>query len=290
VEHPFATINYRIFGHPRFLLRGTGGAQTEISLAELVYNLKGMLNVLGGSQLRDALASDPHHSRLPRHKRKYSSPETFLLPRFLARFVTPSVRVPCSGSAVLAFLIPSSPLLSMQTLRAASNSTNGADVVRCNLAAGVRSSVGTSLRTWNLFAFKHSSRRRPLKHSTSAFFTGLPSLVLRSKPRTPDETPACCPEQYLPVVLSCWRSDPARGYSWPIRRGIDFDAVHSCSRPTESTSESRSQCSHNSSRNPSSNLNCAWSLPGWLPGGSAAAAESSSPILPCDSATTRACS
>ena len=59
LEHPFATTNYRIFGHPRFLLRGTGGAQTEISLAALVYNLKRMLNVLGGSQLRDALASAP---------------------------------------------------------------------------------------------------------------------------------------------------------------------------------------------------------------------------------------
>ena len=57
VEHPFATIKYRIFGHPRFLLRGTGGAQTEISLATMVYNLKRMLNVLGGSQLRDALAA-----------------------------------------------------------------------------------------------------------------------------------------------------------------------------------------------------------------------------------------
>jgi hypothetical protein len=57
VEHPFATIKYRIFGHPRFLLRGLAGAQTEISLATLVYNLKRMLNVLGGSQLRDALAA-----------------------------------------------------------------------------------------------------------------------------------------------------------------------------------------------------------------------------------------
>jgi len=56
VEHPFATIKYRIFGYPRFLLRGTGGAQTEISLATMVYNLKRMLHVLGGSQLRAALA------------------------------------------------------------------------------------------------------------------------------------------------------------------------------------------------------------------------------------------
>jgi transposase len=57
LEHPFATIKYRIFGHPRFLLRGTGGAQTEISLATMVYNLKRMLNVLGASQFRYALAS-----------------------------------------------------------------------------------------------------------------------------------------------------------------------------------------------------------------------------------------
>lgn len=57
VEHPFAAIKYRIFGHPRFLLRGLAGAQTEISLATLVYNLKRMLNVLGGNQLRNALAA-----------------------------------------------------------------------------------------------------------------------------------------------------------------------------------------------------------------------------------------
>jgi len=56
VEHPFATIKYRIFGHPRFLLRGLAGAQTEISLATLVYNLKRMLNILDGIQLRSALA------------------------------------------------------------------------------------------------------------------------------------------------------------------------------------------------------------------------------------------
>ena len=33
VEHPFATLKYRIFGHPRFLLRGLNGARTEMSLA-----------------------------------------------------------------------------------------------------------------------------------------------------------------------------------------------------------------------------------------------------------------
>jgi transposase len=57
VEHPFASLKYRIFAHPRFLLRGLQGAQAEISLATTVYNLKRMINVLGSSRLRVALAS-----------------------------------------------------------------------------------------------------------------------------------------------------------------------------------------------------------------------------------------
>lgn len=56
VEHPFATLKYRIFGHPRFLLRGLKGAQTEISLAVLAYNLKRMVNVLGGPLLTARLS------------------------------------------------------------------------------------------------------------------------------------------------------------------------------------------------------------------------------------------
>jgi len=56
VEHPFASLKYRIFGNPRFLLRGLRGAQAEISLATMVYNLKRMLNVVGATQLRAALA------------------------------------------------------------------------------------------------------------------------------------------------------------------------------------------------------------------------------------------
>ena len=56
VEHPFASLKYRIFGHPRFLLRGVRGAQAEISLATMVYNLKRMLNVLGAIELQQALA------------------------------------------------------------------------------------------------------------------------------------------------------------------------------------------------------------------------------------------
>ena len=51
VEHPFATLKYRIFGHPRLLLRGTGGAQTEISLAAMAYNIIRMVNILGALKL-----------------------------------------------------------------------------------------------------------------------------------------------------------------------------------------------------------------------------------------------
>jgi transposase len=56
VEHPFGTLKYRIFGHPRFLLRGVPGAQTEMSLATMAYNLKRMIQVLGGGKLKAALA------------------------------------------------------------------------------------------------------------------------------------------------------------------------------------------------------------------------------------------
>ena len=55
VEHPFATIKYRILGHPRLLLRGRAGAHTELSLAVMAYNLKRMANVLGKAHLTRAL-------------------------------------------------------------------------------------------------------------------------------------------------------------------------------------------------------------------------------------------
>jgi hypothetical protein len=57
VEHPFAILKYAIFGHPRFLLRGLAGARAEISLAVMAYNLKRMLNLMGGAALRTALAA-----------------------------------------------------------------------------------------------------------------------------------------------------------------------------------------------------------------------------------------
>jgi len=55
VEHPFATMKYRIFGHPGLLLRGLSGAKTEIGLATMAYNLKRMTNVLSAAKLREAL-------------------------------------------------------------------------------------------------------------------------------------------------------------------------------------------------------------------------------------------
>jgi transposase len=55
VEHPFATIKYRIFGHPRLLMRGLSGAKIEIGLATMAYNLKRITNVLGATKLTEAL-------------------------------------------------------------------------------------------------------------------------------------------------------------------------------------------------------------------------------------------
>jgi hypothetical protein len=58
VEHPFATIKYRIFGHPRLLMRGLTGARAEIGIATMAYNLKRIANVLGAVKLTRAL----HHA------------------------------------------------------------------------------------------------------------------------------------------------------------------------------------------------------------------------------------
>ena len=58
VEHPFATMKYRIFGHPRLLMRGLSGAKVEIGLATMAYNLKRITKVLGGTKLTEAL----HHA------------------------------------------------------------------------------------------------------------------------------------------------------------------------------------------------------------------------------------
>ncbi len=57
VERPFAVLKHVILGNARFLLRGRDGAQIEISLATLAYNLKTMIHVLGGYNLARALAN-----------------------------------------------------------------------------------------------------------------------------------------------------------------------------------------------------------------------------------------
>lgn len=46
VEHPFATIKCRIFGHPRLLMRGLTGARAEIGIATMAYNLKRISNLM----------------------------------------------------------------------------------------------------------------------------------------------------------------------------------------------------------------------------------------------------
>ncbi len=55
VEHPFATMKYRIFGHPRLLMRELNGARIEIGLATMAYNLKRMAKVAGVSALLQAI-------------------------------------------------------------------------------------------------------------------------------------------------------------------------------------------------------------------------------------------
>jgi transposase len=54
VERPFSLLKHVIFGNARFLLRGRAGAQAEISLATMAYNLKTMMNALGGATLANA--------------------------------------------------------------------------------------------------------------------------------------------------------------------------------------------------------------------------------------------
>jgi transposase len=57
VEHPFATIKYRIFGHPRLLMRGLAGAKAELGIATMAYNLKRIMKVLGAAELTKTLQS-----------------------------------------------------------------------------------------------------------------------------------------------------------------------------------------------------------------------------------------
>ena len=48
-------MKYRIFGHPRMLMRGLSGARAEIGIATMVYNLKRITNLLGAAKLTNEL-------------------------------------------------------------------------------------------------------------------------------------------------------------------------------------------------------------------------------------------
>jgi hypothetical protein len=74
VEHPFATLKYHVFGHPRFLLRGLRGAHTEIGLAAIAYNLKRMVNILGGLRMTQQLRQP---DTKPSPKQERSRPGAF---------------------------------------------------------------------------------------------------------------------------------------------------------------------------------------------------------------------
>jgi transposase len=55
VEHPFGTIKHQILGNARLLVRGMKGAQAELSLAVLAYNLKRVFNMKGANWMHRAL-------------------------------------------------------------------------------------------------------------------------------------------------------------------------------------------------------------------------------------------
>jgi len=56
VEHPFGTLKYRIFSHPRLLMRGLLGAAAEMAIATTVWNLKRAMSILGAKGVRAQLA------------------------------------------------------------------------------------------------------------------------------------------------------------------------------------------------------------------------------------------
>jgi transposase len=54
VEHPFASIKGTILGNARLLMRGIGGAKSELSLAALAYNFKRVINMKGAAWMAQA--------------------------------------------------------------------------------------------------------------------------------------------------------------------------------------------------------------------------------------------
>lgn len=57
-EHPFGTMKW-LMGHPRFLVRGIRKASAELALGVLSYNLKRVINIMGVSNLLQALQPLP---------------------------------------------------------------------------------------------------------------------------------------------------------------------------------------------------------------------------------------
>jgi hypothetical protein len=55
VEHAFATIKHQILGNARLVMRGMKGAQAELGLAVLAYNLKRVFNMKGAAWMHQAL-------------------------------------------------------------------------------------------------------------------------------------------------------------------------------------------------------------------------------------------
>jgi Transposase DDE domain len=56
VEHPFGNLKQWVFGNGRFLLWGLAGAETEMALGCMAYNLKRAMNVLGVQKMMVLLA------------------------------------------------------------------------------------------------------------------------------------------------------------------------------------------------------------------------------------------
>lgn len=54
-EHPFAALKHCILGNARLLMRGLRGAAGEISIAVLVYNIKRVFNLKGGTWMMGAM-------------------------------------------------------------------------------------------------------------------------------------------------------------------------------------------------------------------------------------------
>ncbi|WP_323815753.1 transposase, partial [Cellvibrio sp. NN19] len=55
VEHPFGNLKQWIFGNGRFLLWGLAGAETEMALGCMTYNLKRAINILGAEKMMTLL-------------------------------------------------------------------------------------------------------------------------------------------------------------------------------------------------------------------------------------------